>query len=39
MFGLKTNYRELIYEIVEMLLKDEKVTVLLIPPCISTAWI
>jgi len=31
MFGLKTDYRELICEIVEMLLKDEKVTVLLIP--------
>jgi len=31
MFGLRTDYRELICEIVEMLLKDEKVTVLLIP--------
>lgn len=31
MFGLKTDYRELIYELIEMLLKDEKVTVLLIP--------
>jgi len=31
MFGLKTDYRELIYAVIEMLLKDKKVAVLLIP--------
>lgn len=31
MFGLKTDYRELIYDIIEMLLKDKKVVVLLVP--------
>lgn len=31
MFGLKTDYRELICEIIKMLLKEEEVVVLLIP--------
>lgn len=31
MFGLKSNYRELIYAVIEILLKDKKVVVLLIP--------
>ncbi len=31
MFGLKTDYRELIYAVIEMLLKNEKAVVLLIP--------
>ena len=31
MFGLKSNYRESIYAVIEMLLKDKKVVILLIP--------
>lgn len=31
MFGLKSNYRELIYAVIKMLLKDRNVAVLLIP--------
>jgi len=31
MFGLKTNYPELIYDVVDYLMKDEKVLVLLVP--------
>ena len=31
MFGLRTNYQELIYEIIELLLKHDKVVVFLIP--------
>lgn len=31
MFGLKSDYRELIYAVIEMLLKNEKAVVLLIP--------
>ena len=31
MFGLKTNYRELIYSVVEFLMKDRKILVLLVP--------
>lgn len=31
MFGLKTDYRRLIYQIIELLLKNENVSVLLVP--------
>lgn len=31
MFGLRSNYRELIYAVIEMLLKDKNLAVLLIP--------
>lgn len=30
-FGLKTNYRELVYEIIEMLFKNERAIILLVP--------
>ncbi len=36
MFGLKTDYRELVYRIVELLLKNEKTAVLLIPHVFPT---
>ena len=35
MFGLKTNYRDLIYSIVDFLMKDEKLLVLLVPHVLS----
>jgi polysaccharide pyruvyl transferase WcaK-like protein len=31
MFGLRSNYRGLIYAVIEMLLKDERVSILLVP--------
>lgn len=37
MFGLRSNYRELIYAIIEMLLKNEGVSVLLIPHVFTPA--
>lgn len=37
MFGLRSNYRELIYAVIEMLLKNEGVSVLLIPHVFTPA--
>ena len=38
MFGLKIDYRELIYEIIEMLLKNERAIILLIPHVFPPVW-
>jgi colanic acid/amylovoran biosynthesis protein len=35
MFGLKTNYQELIYSVVDFLMKDERLLVLLVPHVLS----
>jgi polysaccharide pyruvyl transferase WcaK-like protein len=35
MFGLKTNYRELIYSVVDFLMKDRRLLVLLVPHVLS----
>ena len=35
MFGLKTNYRELIYSVVDYLMKDERLLVLLVPHVVA----
>jgi len=35
MFGLKTNYRDLIYSVVDFLMKDERLLVLLVPHVLS----
>jgi len=35
MFGLKTNYRELVYSVVDYLMKDERLLVLLVPHVVT----
>lgn len=35
MFGLKTNYRDLIYSVVDFLMKDDRLLVLLVPHVLS----
>jgi polysaccharide pyruvyl transferase WcaK-like protein len=39
MFGLKTDYRDLIQSLIECLLQDEKVLVLLVPHVLTPDWI
>jgi polysaccharide pyruvyl transferase WcaK-like protein len=38
MFGLRSNYRDLIYAVIRMFLKDERVIILLVPHVFLPPW-